>query len=264
MAALLSRRGATVWRCPLVGIVDAPDPKPIVEFLCDFIDSPPDVFVVLTGEGLRRLRGFAQQAGLSEQELRQALLSTHILSRGPKPARELRRMNLAPVGLAAAPTTEGVIATLDEMTIAGQRIAVQLYGDNPNVRLIDYLRSREAQVTTVAPYRYAKDISREQIGRLIHDLDARVLNAIVFTSRPQVLRLFAEGKALGAEAALRHGLKNCVVAAVGPVVAQCLRENACRVDVMPDDRYFMKPLVQALVERHQKSCVVAAAQCGRD
>jgi len=58
---LLVRRGARVVRVPLVTILDAPDPVPVLRWLDEFIAAPPDYFVILTGEGLRRLRALAQR-----------------------------------------------------------------------------------------------------------------------------------------------------------------------------------------------------------
>ncbi len=35
-SSMLERRGATVLRCPLVAILDAPDPQPVLEWLRAF------------------------------------------------------------------------------------------------------------------------------------------------------------------------------------------------------------------------------------
>jgi uroporphyrinogen-III synthase len=72
------------------------------------------------------------------------------------------------------------------------------------------------------------------------------LDAIVFTSKAQVERLFKVSAELGAVRALDRGLARTFVAAIGPVVADVLASNGCKADSMPDERYFMKPLVQTL------------------
>src|SRR5690606_29118245 len=54
-AAMLERRGAEVLRCPLVAILDAPDPQPVLAWIRDFAAGACDDLVLLTGEGLRRL-----------------------------------------------------------------------------------------------------------------------------------------------------------------------------------------------------------------
>src|SRR5438309_11569328 len=65
LGAMLEAQGAATLRCPLVAIVDAPDPAPVVAWLRRFVEAPPDDLVLMTGEGLRRLRGFAERAGLA-------------------------------------------------------------------------------------------------------------------------------------------------------------------------------------------------------
>src|SRR3981189_1229341 len=59
LGGMLEAQGASTLRCPLVAIADAPDPAPVLGWLRRFVDAPPDDLVLMTGEGLRRLRGFA-------------------------------------------------------------------------------------------------------------------------------------------------------------------------------------------------------------
>jgi uroporphyrinogen-III synthase len=247
---LLSRRGADVLRCPLLAIVDAPDAGPVLNWLRDFIARPPDYFIAMTGEGLARLRGFAEGGGRRKQvgneAFCRALGQTTLVSRGPKPARELRRYGLVPDLFAPAATTEGVIELLEGIDIEGRRVAVQLYGDDPNKTLIDYLHRRACKISPVAPYRYAARLSRDAILELAGELEQGRLDAIVFTSKSQVERLFDVVTATGQSEKLRKGLRRSCVAAIGPVVAAALAAQGCRADVMPEERYFMKPLVQSL------------------
>ena len=68
---------------------------------------------------------------------------------------------------------------------------------------------------------------------------------MVFTSKPQVRRLFAVARGCARESELRRGLEITVLAAIGPVVRDELLRNGCEVSLMPENRYFMKPLVSA-------------------
>jgi uroporphyrinogen-III synthase len=96
-AGLLERRGAQVLRCPLVRIVDAPDPEPVARWLRQFVDGACDDLILLTGEGLRRLLRFADQQSPSlRPELLAALARARRITRGPKPARALRELGLTP------------------------------------------------------------------------------------------------------------------------------------------------------------------------
>ncbi|MGE4657528.1 MAG: uroporphyrinogen-III synthase, partial [Gammaproteobacteria bacterium] len=55
LARLLEKRGATVVRCPLIAILDAPDEKPVLAWIRRMIKAPFDLFIIYTGEGIYRL-----------------------------------------------------------------------------------------------------------------------------------------------------------------------------------------------------------------
>src|SRR5689334_15460449 len=67
-AGLLERRGAAVFRCPLVAIHDAPDPQPILQWVDDVIAGKLDDLILLTGEGLRRLLSCIEQHAPTRRE----------------------------------------------------------------------------------------------------------------------------------------------------------------------------------------------------
>ena len=70
------------------------------------------------------------------------------------------------------------------------------------------------------------------------------MDALVFTSAPQVDRLYDVAAERGLEAALKQGLERVRVAAVGPVVADNLHRRGVRVDICPEQGFVMKNLVQ--------------------
>ncbi|MEX1197425.1 MAG: uroporphyrinogen-III synthase [Pseudohongiellaceae bacterium] len=255
LADLLERRGAEVQRLPLVNILDVEDPRPVEQWLHRFIDEPGDLLIVLTGEGIRRLRGFAQRAGL-EDDFRQALARTHKLCRGPKPGRALKEMDLKADATGAAPTTPGIIETLENMNAArplkGQRVCVQLYGQDPNRLLMDFLLQHGVEADTVAPYRYAPGSDEAKIVAFIHSLNAGQVDAITFTSQPQFRRLLEVARKHSMEQSLLDGMQRVLAVAVGPVVGDQLASHGIRVEVMPEENYFMKPMVTALARHVSK------------
>src|SRR5258707_14388889 len=85
LARMLEEQGAATLRCPLVAILDAPDPAPIVAWLNRFIAKPFDDLILVTGEGLRRLHAVARRADV-EAKFCAALAATRIIPRGPKRA----------------------------------------------------------------------------------------------------------------------------------------------------------------------------------
>ncbi|MCI0739430.1 MAG: uroporphyrinogen-III synthase [Gemmataceae bacterium] len=241
LAQLLEKEGAVALRCPMVSILDPPDDGPVLAWLMELRADPFDFVVLLTGEGLRRLLACADRHGLRERVLG-ALANTRTLTRGPKPVKALKEVDLKPGLIAAVPTTEGVIATLRGEMLTGKRVGVQLYSAS-NPPLVEFLENAGATVRTVQPYVYAPASDAEKVVELFQRMESGGVDAIVFTSSPQVDRLFevADEKQLDA---LLRGLAKTKVAAIGPVVAENLRARGIRVDICPDQGFVMKNLVQ--------------------
>ncbi len=246
-ADMLEKRGARPLRCPLVGIHDAPDAAPIEAWLKRCIGGGFDDLILLTGEGLRRLRGFAERAGL-HADFVSMLAELRKITRGPKPARALREIGLKPDVAAQQPTTDGVIASLKMLDMRDRRVGVQLYGEEPNAPLMDFLAQAGAQSFPVAPYRYADAAQTSEVLALIDAMAAGEVDAIAFTSTPQILRLLEVAETSGRGAVLAKGLERAKIAAIGPVVADVLKAKGLRVDMMPGESYFLKPLINELIE----------------
>jgi uroporphyrinogen-III synthase len=244
-ASMLERRGAAVVRCPLVAILDSPHPQEVLAWARRFAAGACDDLILLTGEGLRRLLACIDR---HEPAMRETfvveLARVRKLVRGPKPARALRELGLRQDLDADAPTTDGVIATLTRLDLNARRIGVQLYGTDPNTKLIDFLKSRGAEVLPVAPYVYADESADAAVSELVHRMQSGEVDAIAFTSKAQVDRLFK----LAAPDALRSAFERTRIAAVGPVVSDTLSERGFRAEFMPSESYFMKPLVRTLEE----------------
>ena len=244
-AAMLEKRGAKTRRCPLIGIHDSPDTAAVSAWLKQCCADEFDDLILLTGEGLRRLLGFAERGGI-KGEFVTALGKLRHITRGPKPARELRNLGLKSDLPASTPTTDGVIETLRQHDLGGRRVAVQLYGDNPNTPLIKFLQATGASTHPVAPYVYADAAEASEVVALIQDLAVGSIDAIGFTSSPQVSRLCKVASQEGLKSQLADGMAKTLVAAVGPLVAESLRDAGFAVDLMPRDNYFLKPLVNDL------------------
>ncbi|MGH8176009.1 MAG: uroporphyrinogen-III synthase [Steroidobacter sp.] len=244
-ASMLERRGATVVRCPLVTILDAPDPTPVLAWLHSFNEGAMDDLILLTGEGLRRLLSCIDN---HEPALRSGFLlqlaRVRKITRGPKPARALRELGLKSDIAAETPTTQGVIASLRDLVIAGRTVGVQLYGVEPNRPLVDFLSGAGAAVKTVAPYIYADESADEAVRELLARMADGQIDVIAFTSTPQVERLFA----VGGEAVFKAALARTEVAAIGPVVADALSRRGVEVRLTPKESFFMKPLTSAMAE----------------
>jgi uroporphyrinogen-III synthase len=245
LAGMLEAEGAETLRCPLVAIKDTPDPLPVQQWLGHF---PFDDLILYTGEGLRRLHGFARRFDI-EAGFLDGLRTARKITRGPKPERALRELGLKSDLRAEAPTTDGLIATLSALDLRRRRVGVQLYPGAPEARFTGFLRDAGAEPDTVLPYVYASAADDHSVVALIDRMASGGIDVIAFTSSPQVERLLEVAKATQREETLQAALRAIAIAAVGPVVAGDLQRRGFNVTITPHHSYFMKPLVTAIVAK---------------
>lgn len=247
LANLLERRGASVLRCPLIGIEDSPDEPAVVTWIDRLISMPASLVVFYTGEGVQRLAGFAHRAGRAAGFVA-ALRRTPKLTRGPKPKRALKKLGLDTEYAATEPTTAGMIAAAKRIEAPLERVAIQLYSREQDRQLADYFVTRGAEVDAVAPYTYASAADDERVVALLEQMAAGGVDAVAFTSKAQVQRLLELARKRRLDALLRAGFSKTKVAAIGPVVAAELADAGIRVDTVPQESYSMKPLVTSVCE----------------
>jgi uroporphyrinogen-III synthase len=256
---MLEEHGAEAIPCPMIAIRDAPDAKPVETWLGRFANGGCDDLVLMTGEGLRRLLGFARRNDL-EHAFLDALRTTRKITRGPKPVRALREIGLDADMPADEPTTEGVIAAMRRHDFGGHHVGVQLYPRNPNRRLMDFIDAAGAVPDPVLPYVYVSEADDSRVLAIINGMARGQFDAIAFTSAPQVRRLREVAHATGRESDLLQGFKRIVVAAVGPIVASELESFGVQASIMPSGgTFFMKPLVRELAAALSKDGKIGAA-----
>jgi uroporphyrinogen-III synthase len=244
LAEMLEKEGATALRCPMLSILDAPDTKPVLHWLRELVAGRFDYVILMTGEALRRLLGFAEREGIRPDVI-SALSKTRTITRGPKPVRALKEIGLTPTMIAPTPTTPGVIETLRSQSIQGKVVGMTLYGE-PNATLEDYLLAAGATVRSVMSYVYAPRADGNLVANLINRLSLGEVTAILFTSSPQVDRLYEVAADQNLKQELQQGLARTCVAAVGPVVAENLKSRGAKVDICPEQGFVMKNLVQLI------------------
>jgi uroporphyrinogen-III synthase len=118
-----------------------------------------------------------------------------------------------------------------------------LYGQ-PNPVLVNFLQSAGATVQTVLPYILAPASDAHRVVGLIEQMVRSEVDVLVFTSAGQVDRLWEVAAEQGVDDDLRQGLDRVRVAAVGPIVADNLRQRGACVDICPEQGFVMKNLVQ--------------------
>jgi uroporphyrinogen-III synthase len=248
LAALLAKEGATPYPCPIVRMIDAPDPAPVLEWIGECIDGRFRQVVLSTGEGVRRLIGFASRAGL-EQPFINALGRVRTITRGPKPVQALKAIGLSVTRISEAPTTAGVIAALTKEDLAGATVGVQLSGE-PNLPLVESLKRAGARVRLVLPYVYETAAAGPEVRQLLERALAGAIDVLIFTSTPHAERLHQLIEQEGMEELWQRALGRIKLAAVGPIVAESLRKRGLQVHICPEQGFVMKNLVRQIARAY--------------
>jgi uroporphyrinogen-III synthase len=195
-----------------------------------------DAIIFMTGVGSRALLRAAETL-CPVEEFVAALSGTRIVVRGPKPAAVMRELKI-PIGLSVPEpnTWREIIATLDanqdEVPVKGRRVLIQEHGE-PSSELCAALRQRGAEVTTVRVYRWELP---EDIGPLraaVSEIAAKNVEVVIFTSSVQFDHAFRIAKEIKQSDSFMSGLKHAMIASIGPICSQTLRENGVRVDCEP-------------------------------
>lgn len=224
LARMLEREGAETVCCPLVAIRDAPDSAPVEAWMRRVVAGECDDLILYTGEGVRRLVGFAERAGLRDDFVA-ALGRVSKITRGSKPVRALREIGLSSDLAVKVPTTDGIIAALEGKAVRERSVSVQIYGQEPNLKLTAFLEAHGAMVDIVAPYIYSSEADDHRVEALIRELGVGRIAAIAFTSSPHVQRLAEVAEKTGLAETLRQGLARTKVAVIGPLPRS--RASAC-------------------------------------
>jgi uroporphyrinogen-III synthase len=99
--------------------------------------------------------------------------------------------------------------------------------------LLDGLRARGAQVTTVPVYQWGLPEDTGPLREAVRRLAAGQFDVALFTTSMQVSHLLRIAAEAGVEDRVRAGLQRLVVASVGPTTSETLREHHLPVDFEP-------------------------------
>lgn len=245
-SAMLERQGAAVIRCPLVLIRDLDDTAEMDAWLGRLVSGGHQALILYTGEGVTRLLARAEALGQRPAALA-AFAAARKITRGPKPVATLRRAGLNADVLVDPPTTQGLLAMLPSLALAGLSVGVQLYPDADGDALQTALIDAGARYDPVLPYRYVADEADAAVAGMIDEMAEGRVQLIAFTSSPQVRRLVEVAERLGIRPRLDQALARTPIAAVGPVVAKAVVEIGGRVAIAPDDNFHLKPMVGEIV-----------------
>jgi uroporphyrinogen-III synthase len=251
MASLVKRHGGVPYSAPVLQEIYLKDSPEVQKLIGDICAGTVDAVVLLTGVGTRALIQSAASMG-REEEFIHCLDQLTVIARSPKPARVLRQHKIHIDIMPPEPfTSEYLVEAMQGLALQDKAVAVQRYG-GPNSFLFQSLRERGARVREVTLYTWGLPEDQTPVLRLIDDLDQGKIDAIAFTSQPQVPNLLTIASHAGKEESLRESLNGpVVVASVGPVCSRRLQEAGIKVDVEPEHPH-MGSLVLAVAEYFQE------------
>jgi uroporphyrinogen-III synthase len=194
------------------------------------------VVIFMTGVGTRALAQ-AIEPSCPRKRLVEALIKVSVVARGPKPVAVLREFGVPVTLTVPEPNTwREILHALDQnaqtIPLKGTHVAVQEHGV-PSRELYAGLAERGAKVFPVPVYRWAPPEDTEPLRQAIRDLALGKFDVVLFTSSVQVHHLFRFADELGQHQKAASALRRTVVASIGPVTSETLREYGITPDLEP-------------------------------
>jgi uroporphyrinogen-III synthase len=149
----------------------------------------------------------------------------------------MREFNV-PVTLAVPEpnTWREIVKALDDnpekVLVGKRRIAVQEHGE-PSPELYAALRERGAEVFPARVYRWELPEDTAPLKQGICALVENRIDVVMFTSSVQFVHAARVAKELGVAEQFTVALKSIVVASIGPIASETLRESGIQVDLEP-------------------------------
>lgn len=244
LSHLVEKLGGVPLVRPMQGTVFS-DPAETARQIRQAVDAGFDWAIFTTGMGTNALFEAAAAHGL-EADFLNALRQASIAARGYKTVKALSQRGLRPVARDDDGTTRGLVRALAPFDLTGRRVIVQLHGDRAP-HLMAFLAERQAQVTTLLPYRHVPP-PPEQAQRLVDEILRGEVDAVAFTSAPQVHFLFDFARQQGQQEALVEAFSGPVLAvAVGKITAEALHAEGVERVVTPEQER-MGAMIIALAE----------------
>ncbi len=246
MADLVVRHGGEAVHAPALAEIPDLDPAYITKLVGDLRLRPPKAVIFQTGVGTQALFKATDTLGLTDA-LQAALAKSTVVVRGPKPSGPLKARGVRIDLQAAEPfTTAEMLAVLDGVPLAGERVVVQRYGVT-NAELDEALRKRGAEIAEIPTYRWSLPADTAPLAALIDSLERNAIDALAVTNAAQIYNLFAFAEQVGRAEALRGALNRTLVASIGPVASAALKKFGVAIGLEASPPK-LGPLIAALDE----------------
>lgn len=242
-AALVERMGGVAVSAPSMDEVVSHDG--FHAFMEGLAASRFSLAILLSGVGLITLLDEATRRGRLQEAIN-ALRQLTIACRGGKPLAALKQYGLKAKLTTATPHTTGELMNALSCIDVADRGVVLVHSGERNTEVAEALRSRRARLVEVFPYERMLPDDRGPMTRIVRDVLAHRIDAMLFTNRNQCRHLFEVAREMSQTEGLALSLnRHVVIGAVGPVCAQALERVGVRPDVIPSSSN-MPSLVNAV------------------
>jgi uroporphyrinogen-III synthase len=236
LALLVMNYGGTPFVAPALREVPLESNDHVLAFAEDVIQERFGMVILMTGVGVRMMLKIVEPV-YGRVAFIDALARTRLVARGPKPVAAMREVGLTPWATVPSPNTwRELLATLDlrstEAPLAGLRIAIQEYG-LPNAEFVQELAARGPDVTSVPIYRWSMPDDVAPLRRAVWAIVRNEIDVVILTASIQLVHLFRVAQDMDLEAAVHKGLRRAVIASIGPMTSEELRQYGLTVDLEP-------------------------------
>jgi uroporphyrinogen-III synthase len=236
IALLISNNGGVPVVAPSTREVPSGPTPDELNFASSLLENQFGAVIFMTGVGTRALVQ-AVESVCSREQFVAALSRTNVVARGPKPIAVLRELGV-PIALSVPEpnTWREILQALDEngekLPLKGQRVAVQEHGE-PSPELYAGLKERGAEVFPVRVYEWALPEDIAPLRNAVIALAQNEIDVSLFTSSIQLRHLLHMAQEMQLREEVVLALNKTMVASIGPVTSETLREYGVKVDMEP-------------------------------
>lgn len=233
---LLHRKGARTISAPSMQEVPLEDHSAVFNFAEKLFAGEIDILLCTTGVGTDMMIK-TLKTKYELDNILNALSNILIVSRGPKPAKVLRGLDIPiDVKVPEPNTWKQILETLDAdkrtANLKGKQFAIQEYGE-ANEKLNDELRARGANLIRTPIYRWTLPDDLDPLKKGIQSILDGEVDIVLFTSKTQVHHVMKVADSLASKKLLQKALEDVFVASIGPVCSSGLQKYGIEPDFEP-------------------------------
>lgn len=249
--ALIQKEGGIPFVAPSLREIPLEENSEVFKFGQKLFLGEIEILILQTGVGTRFLIEVLKTKYQLE-EIRSQLKSVVLVARGPKPIAALAQIQLKPnISVPEPNTWHEIVKALEQKNLIRlHKIAIQEYG-TPNEALTAALKEKGAQVMVVPVYRWELPENLEPLKKAIQIIAEGKVDILFWTSAQQLIHVLKVAREMGQEEAFRQGTKKAIIASIGPIASEALRQNDFSVDFEPTHPK-MPMLIKELAENVQK------------